>query len=144
MIEVEDDLWNYHDIGFPVVITTNGIVRGESNVMGRGVALQAAQRFPSLPRQLGRTILATGNHVYWFQEFRLLTFPTKHDWHDKSDLTLIERSAYELKRMADRIREKMIFLPRPGTGSGGLLWSVEVKPVIEPILDDRFVIVNRG
>lgn len=48
-----------------VGITTNGAVdRLGRAVMGRGCALQAAQRRPALPVVLGAALRARGNHVH--------------------------------------------------------------------------------
>jgi len=57
MIETTGDLWEAHDLGHWVAITTNGIVNAKGQcVMGRGVARQAAQRFTWLPTHLGDRI----------------------------------------------------------------------------------------
>jgi hypothetical protein len=71
----------------------------------------------------------------------IFSFPTINNLVDGSSLTLIERSAQIMKNYADQMNLKQIILPRPGVGIGGLAWA-DVKPVIEKILDDRFVIVS--
>ncbi len=35
-----------------------------------------------------------------------------------------------------------VYLVRPGCGNGQLKWE-DVKPLIAPILDDRFIVVER-
>ena len=35
-----------------------------------------------------------------------------------------------------------IAIPRPGCSNGGLNWEIDVKPIIEPLLDDRFIIYS--
>lgn len=108
--------------------------------MGRGVALQAKQRWPQLPRILGESIQKSDNHVAYLlwpdEALLLLSFPTKHHWRDDADLELIARSCGELIILADRLNLEHILLPRPGTGNGRLDWT-QVRPVIAPILDDR-------
>jgi hypothetical protein len=60
---------------------------------------------------------------------------------DKAGLELIKRSAGELVLLADKYPGYLrICLPRPGCGNGQLEWR-DVKQVIRPILDDRFVVV---
>jgi hypothetical protein len=54
--EITGDLWQLADFGHAdaVCITTNGYVRRDGHaVMGRGCALQAAKRWPLLPKVLG-------------------------------------------------------------------------------------------
>lgn len=150
MREVDGDIWALHAKGKPVVVTTNGITKANGHaVMGRGVALAAARKFPELPAWLGRELTLHGNHVYYFPQFRLFTFPTKYHWRDPSDMQLIARSCDELRTVVDRwslVRAdadmEEIFLVRPGCASGGLNWD-DVKPVIAPLLDDRFVVVHK-
>jgi hypothetical protein len=147
MIEISGDLWAAYDQDHWVAITTNGVVRRDGAcVMGRGVALQAACRWPQLPHLLGEEIGRHGNHVVLMSKYRIASFPVKHHWMDKADPNLIVRSAQEL---VDRIQESPdvtlippFYLVRPGCGNGQLRWE-DVRPLIAPILDDRFVIVER-
>ncbi len=147
MLEAEGDLWDFHTIGAWVAITTNGAVRKDGCcVMGRGVAKEAARRFPWLPTQLGERIIAAGNHVHRFSHVRLFTFPVKHHWHEPADPDLIEQSARELASFVQDpgilAPVKRVYLVRPGCGNGRLKWE-DVKPLIAPLLDDRFIVVER-
>ncbi len=147
MREVEGDLWDFHGIGAWVAITTNGAVRKDGGcVMGRGVAKEAAQRFPWLPTQLGERIRDAGNRVHRFSPIRLFTFPVKHHWREPADLVLIEQSARELLGFIEdpgiAPAVQRIYMVRPGCGNGQLQWEA-VKPRIASILDDRFIIVER-
>jgi hypothetical protein len=47
----------------------------------------------------------------------------------------------ELVELADRCHWQEIILPQLGCGSGGLAWR-DVRPLIAPILDDRFVVIT--
>ena len=136
-----------------VVITTNGFVKknGEA-VMGRGIALEAAKKYKDFPARLGNVITQFGN-IVWPHEFDmwngeadyqdlLITMPVKHNWWEKADIALIKESTQNLTWMADDLGIKTILVPRPGCGNGGLKW-VDVKPIIEPYLDDRFVICHK-
>ncbi len=142
MIEKRGNLWVLAK-GHPLVITTNGSVnrRGEC-VMGRGIALQAKQRFPDLPYAIANRIKKFGNNCFWLGEwgnYFIVTFPVKHQWHQKADCELIRRSAYQLEKMFCKSQWKKIYMPRPGCGNGGLTWEI-VKPILSPILDDRFIV----
>lgn len=125
------------------VITTNGDVNrfGEA-VMGRGVAKQAKAIFPGVERKLGEYLKQYGNRVFRLYS-HLASFPVKHHWGDSADLALIERSAHQLVALVDKFHYYKIILPRPGCGNGNLEWD-DVKPVIAPILDSRFTVVDKN
>ena len=142
MREVTGNLWSSTIQRDITVITTNGVVKNNGEaVMGRGCALEAAQRFPGIARTLGILLNSMGNHVHELKP-NLWTFPTKHDWRDPSSISLIKRSAEELVTKADADPSiKSVLIPRPGVGNGQLNWP-DVKAVIEHILDDRFTIIS--
>jgi hypothetical protein len=142
MLEMKGNLWTIHDRGCIIVVTTNGVLNHQGRaVMGRGVAKQAADRFPNLPWRLGDWIRYHGNYAHYFESLSLITMPVKHYWHQKADLNLIARSAEYLMQIANVFRLQEVYMPRPGCGNGNLQWR-HVKPVIELILDDRFTVVE--
>ncbi len=139
MRELHQDLWSVRACAR--VVTTNGIVRANGlAVMGAGCALQAAQRFPSLPRELGALLRSEGNRVHLFPAYRLATLPTKHDWRKPSDLRLILDGCQQLVDFANQRGWPSVVLPRPGCGLGGLDWGV-VGPYLVSLFDDRFIVV---
>lgn len=150
MIEVTGDLFTYQ--AQVRVITTNGDVnkRGLA-VMGRGCALEAAQRWAPARRRLAQLIERHGNHVRNLRWDRYVdecwfTFPVKHHWHEKADLDLIARSAKELAAELPMYvdDDAVVVIPRPGCGNGQLRWA-DVKPVLEPIFtSDRYHIITFG
>jgi len=149
MREERGDLWERGKSADAICITTNGFVKNNGNlVMGAGVAGQAQERWPRLPALFGRVVKDNGNHVYGLDMLHddevttLLTFPVKHVWYEEADYELIARSALELVELTDTMGWKEVVLPRPGCGNGKLSWF-DVKPIIEPILDDRFVVVQK-
>jgi hypothetical protein len=111
--------------------------------MGRGIALQARERYPRIDYTLGKLVAACGNHVYVLQEEGIVSFPTKWDWCKQSDIELIKRSALELSYLLRCALgpEDTVLLPPPGCGNGGLTWE-NVKPVIAPLLDDHYIVVH--
>lgn len=155
MREEQLDLWDTP--ADAKCITTNGYIKTNGElVMGAGVAGQAQARYPRFPKIAGDFVNTYGNIVGiftaehllseykpWKQHEYFITFPVKHVWYEDADLTLIERSSHELM---DALNEpgfkswKKILLPRPGCGNGHLKWK-DVKPVIEPILDDRVIVI---
>lgn len=145
MQEIEGDIWKQHSFGRWIVITTNGAVRKDGAcVMGRGVAKQAADRFPNLPYRLGKAIKDSGNRVYVFDDLNIITFPVKHHWQEKADIILIETSLKQLLEWSNTPVRKhgKFFIVRAGVGNGKLSWET-VKPLFEQYLDDRFVVVSK-
>jgi hypothetical protein len=143
-VEMTGDLWELARGGV-LAVTTNGCVdgRGEA-VMGRGVALQAKRRFPGVAAKLGKYIQQYGNRCFdlgQFGEYRLVSFPTKDRWDRPADLGLIARSALQIVEMADKSGWPAVYMPRPGCGNGRLRWD-QVRPILEPVLDGRFVVVS--
>ena len=151
MLEEVGDLWSIKaDLR---LITTNGIVTKDGRaVMGRGCALELKQKVLGIDASLGHLIKMFGNKPHYLitpneipELGSILTFPVKHHWRDKADPDLIKESA---NRIADKVditpfegKDTRIVCPRPGCGNGGLDWK-DVKPIIEPIFDDRFIIVT--
>lgn len=143
MREVTGNIWYFHSRGNWIAISTNGTVKKDGScVMGRGVAKQAAEKFHELPQSLGRKIKMGGNRVYSLPIFRMFSFPVKHKWWEKADLALIEESAKQLAAyIVPQNNYGDIYMVAPGTGNGKLTWK-EVKPAIEPHLNDTFTIIR--
>lgn len=146
MKEIQGDIWDYHDKGHWIVITTNGTVRKDGAcVMGRGVAKEAVDRFQGFNYKLGNYLKDWPEvDIGIFPEERLITFPTKHNWWEKADLTLIDKSASKLARVFGfaGIGGNVVYLVRPGCSNGRLDWK-DVKPILEKYLDDRFIVVEK-
>lgn len=137
-----------------VVVTTNGVLKKDGKaVMGAGIAKSARDAFIGIDVKLGQMLRAYGNHTAHLGKYNynymgsdipmhILTMPTKHHWKDNSDINLIKRSAEELMILANIIGLKTIYMPAPGCNNGHLDWETQVKPILEPILDDRFIVVK--
>ena len=148
MLEEFGDFWTIQ--GDARCITTNGALRSNGDaIMGKGIALQAKQRYPTIETTLGRLIQKYGNHVFYLGN-GLISFPTKHHWRDEtSDIGLIKRSANELVSLfrgdvpIKSKSNRRILLTRPGCGNGNLDWT-EVRPVLQTILNsNEFIIINQ-
>ncbi len=145
MLEVEGDIWDYHNKGYWIAITTNGDVKKSgAAVMGRGVALQAVQRIPNAQFELGRLLKKFGPHVYPIG-FKIVAFPVKYHWREKASLDLILKSCVEAVYHLDCADLNKVtppvYMVRPGCGNGELNWP-DVKPILEKYLDDRFIVVS--
>ena len=113
------------------IITTNGFLKKNgAAVMGRGIALQAKQRFPGLELDIGESIRVYGNHARVISHaLGIIIFPTKHNWWDSSSLRLIEQSAKSLRQLVLDFSESVFVMPVPGIGNGHLSLE-EVLPIL--------------
>lgn len=169
MREGRGNLWNLVQPRDGLVITTNGDVnqRGRA-VMGRGIALEAKTRYKGIDRILADNIQRHGNHAWSMArtsrghglEYGLIFMPVKHHWYEEADPELIVRSAHEVVALVDREQDMIrrahalhdeyrdepldferVWCPRFGSGNGKLNWA-DVRPLVEPIFDDRFIVVT--
>lgn len=136
MKQIKDDIWNWYQKGWHLAIPTNGWINGSGeNPMGRGIALQANKIFHKLDRAVGNQLKKNGNHVFYFERQKLITFPTKENWRDDASLQLIEQSCKELKLLLNKMTNIKVVLPKVGCGWGKLTWD-KVKPIVEKYLDE--------
>lgn len=141
MLETVGDIWQYADSGI-IVITTNGSLTPDGRaIFGRGVARQAAVRFPGLAEKTGRLLAELGSHVFDLG-YGIVTFPVEETPWSLPDLRIIARSAQELRALADVSGWLKIVVPRPGCGGGGLAWQ-DVKPLLESWFDERFTVIRQ-
>lgn len=158
MLERVGSLWNFHDEGRPIVITTNiGWKKDGSNPMGAGVAKIAAERYPELPGWYGRRCKQYGadTAVCYYELGNFFLFPTKPldedqpwmSWKGDSDLDLIRRSTIQLAKLVEILRDKGRFMPSigmPMVGCGnGNLTPRDVLPILRPNLDDSFTLFEK-
>ncbi|NJD91051.1 MAG: ADP-ribose-binding protein [Geobacter sp.] len=140
MLEIEGDIWKYYGQNI-IAITVNGsLTRDGRAVMGRGVAKQAADRIPGLAENLGGLITAHGNHVFDLGN-GIVSYPVEETAWSLPDLRIIVRSALQLVKLTDVNGWRQVIVPRPGCGGGGLAWH-EVRPLLEPIFDERFLAIS--
>lgn len=140
MLEGTGNIWDYSGRSI-IAITTNGSLTKDGRaVLGRGVARQAALRFPCLTENLGRQMAAHGNHVFKL-DHGLVSFPVEETAWSQPDLQIIANSAQELAALTTAEGWQLVVVPRPGCGGGGLLWR-DVKPLLEKTLDDRFLLIS--
>lgn len=164
MREVSADAWSV--VCDVLCVTTNCTIKRTgspqlgpgANVMGGGIAGEAARRDPSLPFRYAELIEDFGHHVYLttlvdsrnVQDIcsrPVLMFPTKNEVWENSTEERIAQSLHETRALADIYGWKNIALPRPGAGLGGLDWHSHVRPFLIGFLDavkkdDRFIIVS--
>jgi len=142
MLEAVGDIWEYAEQGYTVAVTTNGsLTRDQRAIFGRGVARQAALRFPGLAEKLGSLLLERGNHVFDLG-CGIVSYPVEETPWSLPDVRIIARSAEELRILTDRSEWSRIIVPRPGCGGGGLAWK-DVRPLLAPWFDGRFTVISQ-
>lgn len=146
MIEITGNIWDYHERGEVICITTNGSLNKQRKaVMGRGVARQAKDRFSDLPKDLAAHIMLNRNTVGWFPAYSIISFPVKHKWWEEASIDLIKKSAQQLRFLASQFHvDRKLYMVRPGCGNGGLKWE-DVRLVLGAILiESRYIIVEQA
>jgi hypothetical protein len=120
------DIMDYWRDGGTIGITTNGFVKknGEA-VMGRGIAQTVRDTVPGFARQFGQHLTQNGNTPVYFPDWRIYTFPVKHNWWETADLDLILQS---FSRLLANSTFDLHFV-RPGCGNGKLDWN-DVRPAL--------------
>ncbi len=147
--EVSGDVWDWYARGYWVAVPTNGTVRKDGAcVMGRGLALQAARRFPGFQAAVGTWLGVAGNRVGAFPAWRLFSFPVKDNWREPVLLQLIARSVQDLTyarhllaRYEPQLAALPVVLPHVGCGNGGLRWEL-VRLHLWPLGGRDFLVVD--
>ncbi len=114
-------------------------------VMGKGIALQFKNQFPSNYRayvkacktgalQIGQLLVEEDNSLLYGKK-TIINFPTKTDWRKPSEYDYIEQGLTDLVRIIEEQHISSIALPPLGAGNGGLEWY-KVKILIDKYLKD--------
>ncbi len=150
MIEIKEDIWKYRAPGHWIGVTSNHSRKSSGeNVMGKGIAREAALLFPDLPKRFGDLIKEQGItkekfgwSTFWFPEYHCFTFNVKYTWQLLADLELIEYSCHELKQHMQENKNDKYYLAAPGSGAGGLDYETQVKPLLASFFNntDRLII----
>lgn len=142
MLEIKDNIWNYHP-DYPICVTINKVIGKNGLIMGKGIALQAKELYPELPKQWASMIskVLDYNVTSYDKIHNLIAIQTKEHWRNPSTLSIIEKSLFYLVKIAEFYGMSRIYLPPLGCGNGGLDWKTQVKPLLSSKLDDRFIIV---
>lgn len=143
------DIWKLAGEYDYVVVTTNIGWKGNRytpiGVMGRGIALQAAQRYPRFQEYWG---VHCERHrefseVAFWTTMRLVAFPTKPfnpqapnmSWQNPSTMELCQKSMNELLELIPRLKPGRILLPPIGCGNGGLHRQTVETQIIFPAME---------
>lgn len=108
-------------------------------VMGNGLAKYMSIKYPGLKTKylvdLKSQQLREGSlTLFRYEDNLILLFPTKRDWRQDSDLSLIEKGLIFLSEQ-EKIKDlESIAFPKLGCGKGRLGWK-DVKPVMQRYLE---------
>jgi len=163
---IKGDIWDHYQNYQAICCTCNEITtkkyypyEHDELVMGAGIALSFKKKFPDLPRIWGDRLIRLekryghkplmmithpgllfniekniewkyGKHPY------LVYFKTKLHWKDSTPKRLIDASMAELCDYIDLLGWNSVLLPCPGCQNGGLNWEKDVRPILEPYLND--------
>jgi len=117
------DVWDLHAAGCWVLIPTNCCRKADGTaVMGAGLALSAAQRFPDLSARYGAALAAGSTHVA-IANHRLLLSPTKNDWRKPSTMALVVAALDAVAGWCGANPGQRVAVAAPGCGRGGLAWA---------------------
>lgn len=158
---IKGNIFDYVGQADAICTTTNCVITAKNElVMGAGNAKEFKLKYPNLPRILANK-LDNGEkfNQYHIADKNLnkpyiaidkkdnngtyvISFPTKYDYKDKSDIELIKRSAMWLVLIANEYDMKKIIVPSPGTSCGKLSKN-EVYNMLNFIFDKRFYIISK-
>jgi len=154
MLKQTGNIWEfYHEIRWIVIATNIGWKKDETNPMGAGIAKQASEMFPELPKWYGKRCKKYGikTALAPYYPARFFLFPTKPldeerpwmSWQNMSTIELIIKSAKQLSVCVDVLSKNnfisKVGVPMVGCENGGLKQR-DVLSVLSNILDNRFVI----
>ena len=155
MNTVQGDIWQFSGEHNIVVPTNIGWNAGGKNIMDRGVAKQAAGRYPDLALWYGRKLFLRLGHMDYVDAVQLVTlhrymdlilFPVKPlsknpalSWRQNATEEIVKRSTMLLQDATLNFPPPC-YLPLVGSGNGKLRQE-GIVPILEEILDDRFTLV---
>ena len=147
---VSGDIWFWHKMGHSIVVPTNAGWKSDgTNVMGAGIAKQAAEKFPCLPLEYGRLCQQKVSHVV-LPEYKLVLVPTKPlvsakpflSWKQDADYKVVENSLYWIQDHILEVRTPKLYVPILGSGAGKLE-KREIEAMMNRILlSDRIIKVT--
>ena len=94
-------------------------------VRGKGLALQYKNRYPEMFEEYRKICLNSSFypgclHLYNAPDRKIINFPTKNDWRQKSDYSYIETGLETFKNVYESWGIVSVAFPPLGCGLGGL------------------------
>jgi hypothetical protein len=138
MVLLKGNMWDVYEESDLFCITTNSYVTGSGHlVMGRGIAEEAAEKFPELPAAFGSLILdyardsSTKINYYLVHHVALhmAAFQVKYHYRHPARIELIKGATKKLSQMARERPTWRFDLNFPGVGYGGLERDLVLKAI---------------
>lgn len=110
-----------------------------------------AARYLHVNRKIGEYTRRWGARVFYLGtfgnarggKFRLFSFPSRYAVYGPEDMTIISRSAEQLVSITKKFKVELCLLPLIAAGLGVASYENCVRPVLQLILNDDFVVVYR-
>lgn len=143
----QGNIWDVYEDTDALVITTNAIVYRNGLVMGAGAALQAKERFPFLPRVLGKMITepqvirVDGLPKYGFvfdQKSKIGALQTKYHYYNLSPLSLVKYSLDIFSEWLKVMKPKRVDMVFPAIGLGGQSRK-NMMPLLEGLQENVYI-----
>lgn len=139
------NMWSAWESVDLFLITTNNTISSKGRlIMGKGIAGEAARKFPDLPRNLANAIASgeyTANQMRYglivskhWPKTKIGAFQTKYYWKFPSTLELIEFSTDKLLIWCSEHPQATVALNFPGIGAGALMHT-DILPTISRLPD---------
>ena len=154
MIVRHGSIFDYYGKAAIVIPINIGWKKDGSNVMGRGLALYAAEKHPELPRWVGAKCMEHGsdtpclawpdniNPIYILFPVKPLNMNSPHEsWKSMADLGLIDRSARQLSEMSNDMEHVTFAVPLVGCGNGQRAVEEVVPILARHLKSDKFILV---
>ena len=150
MIWKTGNIWIWHQMGATIVIPTNyGWKSDGTNVMGRGLAKEAAEQFPDLPELYGESCQLSIPELHW-PERRLILVPSKElnreapwlSWQAPATIQRVQRSLEWLQANAGSFPNK-VYVPCLGAGNGQLDDELIQELMDKILVDPKFIGVQQ-
>jgi len=159
MIQTVGNIWDFLPTHWICIPTNEGWNSRGENVMGRGLAQQAAKRFPELASIYGKFLVANPGagetYPIVLNNAKLLMFPTKPlnktapamSWKSNSSLALIDRASRFMRSWLTSLNNNdNVAIPALGCGLGGLQLYDVIDVLDENLtgetIGDRYLFVH--
>ena len=140
MYVIKGTIEKMHNPIHAIALPTNGTFREDGTAMiDDSVTENMSKIFPNFSIALGDRLELYGNHVFYFSDWNLFTFPTADKAFEKMDIKLIEQSCYELSVHEEYIKGRPILIPKIGSLYNGVTWA-DVEALLDRYVHDILVI----